>query len=138
MPRRQRRTIRKLATAAKSKKRALELDRAGAGGAEAKAKAEEFPEEVIKMVSKLVQKTDESKHSANKMKSVSVGCSYCKTQPESTDKNDAFQKCSKCRVAYYCSRDCQAADWPEHKFLCPTLEQAKNQPQTGYIAVLRA
>ncbi|GFH61354.1 hypothetical protein CTEN210_17830 [Chaetoceros tenuissimus] len=26
--------------------------------------------------------------------------------------------CSKCNVAYYCSRECQVEDWPKHKRIC--------------------
>eukprot|EP00984_Skeletonema_dohrnii_P035641 scaffold35642_cov211-Skeletonema_dohrnii-CCMP3373.AAC.1 len=26
--------------------------------------------------------------------------------------------CTQCRVANYCSRECQVADWPEHKNYC--------------------
>jgi hypothetical protein len=27
-------------------------------------------------------------------------------------------KCGGCRTVYYCSKDCQTADWPEHKRVC--------------------
>jgi len=29
-----------------------------------------------------------------------------------------YQKCGKCKVKYYCSRECQVGDWKEHKKLC--------------------
>lgn len=29
-----------------------------------------------------------------------------------------FAVCAKCKVARYCSRECQAADWPSHKKTC--------------------
>lgn len=28
------------------------------------------------------------------------------------------RKCGKCRVVYYCSKECQAADWENHKEFC--------------------
>jgi hypothetical protein len=27
-------------------------------------------------------------------------------------------RCSGCRKVYYCSRECQVKDWPEHKKVC--------------------
>jgi hypothetical protein len=33
-------------------------------------------------------------------------------------KADNLMKCSACGVAYYCSRECQCADWKIHKKLC--------------------
>jgi MYND finger len=27
-------------------------------------------------------------------------------------------QCSRCRVFYYCSRECQMADWKQHKWMC--------------------
>ena len=32
--------------------------------------------------------------------------------------------CSKCRISQYCSRDCQIADWPEHKEHCDIMCEA--------------
>ena len=36
------------------------------------------------------------------------------------------KRCSQCRAAYYCSRECQKRDWRSHKPQCktPTLVQA--------------
>ena len=31
---------------------------------------------------------------------------------------NAYDKCSKCRTAYYCCGACQTADWKEHKKVC--------------------
>eukprot|EP01116_Phalansterium_solitarium_P013230 TRINITY_DN3045_c0_g1_i1.p1 TRINITY_DN3045_c0_g1~~TRINITY_DN3045_c0_g1_i1.p1 ORF type:complete len:354 (+),score=20.36 TRINITY_DN3045_c0_g1_i1:644-1705(+) len=30
----------------------------------------------------------------------------------------AMKKCSRCETASYCSKECQAADWPRHKLAC--------------------
>jgi len=29
--------------------------------------------------------------------------------------------CSKCKVQFYCSRDCQLADWKKHKEICSQI-----------------
>ena len=31
--------------------------------------------------------------------------------------------CSKCKVSRYCSKNCQKADWKDHKNYCDTFEQ---------------
>ena len=35
--------------------------------------------------------------------------------------------CSRCRVSHYCSRECQIADWPEHKCRCDMHVFAQKQ-----------
>ncbi len=39
----------------------------------------------------------------------------------------ASSMCQRCKASAYCSRECQAADWPQHKALCkePSAESAK-------------
>ena len=41
-------------------------------------------------------------------------CSYCNGAKE----RRLLSVCSKCRVAQYCSRECQVAHWPEHEKCC--------------------
>lgn len=36
---------------------------------------------------------------------------------------EAFKRCSKCKSIWYCSRECQVADWTGHKAKC--AEKAK-------------
>ena len=39
----------------------------------------------------------------------------------------ATQRCSKCKLAWYCSRDCQLRQWKKHKKLCSMfVEKMKN------------
>jgi hypothetical protein len=41
-------------------------------------------------------------------------CHYClKELP-----GDGIKRCSRCKAANYCSKACQAAAWPNHKFIC--------------------
>ena len=34
------------------------------------------------------------------------------------ESNVKLKCCSKCKLAYYCSADCQRADWKKHKIVC--------------------
>lgn len=34
----------------------------------------------------------------------------------------SFQRCSQCKKFYYCSKDCQRADWPTHKTICRPID----------------
>ncbi|KAL7425619.1 hypothetical protein ACHAXM_000092 [Skeletonema potamos] len=34
---------------------------------------------------------------------------------------DDMKRCSRCKIASYCSRDCQAKDWKRHKRVCQAL-----------------
>ena len=41
------------------------------------------------------------------------------------DSQSALKPCAGCRVAQYCSRECQKADWPNHKIMCKKLAPKK-------------
>ena len=38
------------------------------------------------------------------------------------DRVDCSSVCVRCRLVYYCSRDCQRSHWKEHKRHCKTIE----------------
>ena len=40
-------------------------------------------------------------------------CARCGVQS-----NDTLKRCSKCKLVYYCTVDCQRADWKKHKVVC--------------------
>jgi hypothetical protein len=44
-------------------------------------------------------------------------CRYCNTSEAQMD-GAILMKCAKCKATYYCSRECQVADWKGHKILC--------------------
>ena len=50
-----------------------------------------------------------------------LGCSRpaCNNKPAPGE--PSFQKCGRCQVSRYCSRDCQTADWRAHKQFCAPL-----------------
>lgn len=41
-------------------------------------------------------------------------CNTCKKQ----EQEKRFSRCGRCEEVIYCSRECQVADWNEHKLLC--------------------
>jgi Right handed beta helix region/MYND finger len=45
-------------------------------------------------------------------KSIAVSCLLCGKEPTEGRK---LSRCSKCREACYCSRDCEVEDWPRHE-----------------------
>lgn len=47
------------------------------------------------------------------------GCS----EAESKNGQPSLQRCSKCRVAQYCSAECQKKDWKMHKQVCKQLQE---------------
>jgi hypothetical protein len=44
-------------------------------------------------------------------------CAYCRKPSE--------KKCSGCKLASYCSEECQANDWPGHKEYCKTTQTSR-------------
>lgn len=45
--------------------------------------------------------------------------------------NEASKHCAKCKVAHYCSRECQIRDFPTHKVSCPDLCGFDRQEHLG-------
>ena len=36
---------------------------------------------------------------------------------------ESTSRCSKCKTVYYCSRECQLRDWPNHKQSCNKIKR---------------
>ncbi|KAJ6493006.1 hypothetical protein C8R45DRAFT_181716 [Mycena sanguinolenta] len=45
----------------------------------------------------------------------SYACYNCNQQ---TDDRDTLKRCAKCQTVWYCSKECQRADWKTHKKFC--------------------
>lgn len=45
-------------------------------------------------------------------------CGLCELSTAPTAWPEAFQRCSACKYVWYCSKDCQAKDWPFHRLWC--------------------
>ena len=40
------------------------------------------------------------------------------SQPDGKVERSEVKPCARCRSAFYCSRECQKADWPRHRHIC--------------------
>src|SRR5947199_9273528 len=48
-----------------------------------------------------------------------------------SDLKDNLKYCAKCRNTLYCSRECQKADWKQHKQVCGGKQTGKQSPISG-------
>ncbi len=46
---------------------------------------------------------------------IEMCCRYCHKKEE---KNNKFKKCGRCKLSYYCSKECQYNHWSTHKQYC--------------------
>lgn len=51
---------------------------------------------------------------------IEICCRYCQKPQE---KENKFKKCSRCKLSYYCSKECQINHWSRHQTFC--VEQLK-------------
>jgi len=85
----------------------------------------------IKIVRRVSVVTEKKKKKAMEIRvdpTESSECSFCQTIAVYPDKH---QTCSRCRNAWYCSKDCQLKDWKSHKEACK--ESEKNDPDRMYF-----
>jgi MYND finger len=61
-------------------------------------------------------------------------CSKCKVKE--TNGGPELSRCKSCKDAFYCSRECQVADWPRHKANCKTKAVKLAKPADGAMHTL--
>jgi hypothetical protein len=81
---------------------------------------------------KLVNAMDGSKQLRKNIKSIqldlgtlTIGCGYRKCANKQL--TTAMQMCSRCQDMFYCNRECQVADWPNHKSHCKKAALAREK-----------
>ncbi|GAX28650.1 hypothetical protein FisN_1Hh557 [Fistulifera solaris] len=50
---------------------------------------------------------------------------YITCDAERCTKSNPAHRCSRCKIAYYCSPTCQKSDWKRHKLGCRPLDKAR-------------
>jgi hypothetical protein len=53
--------------------------------------------------------------------------------PERESKENEYSRCGRCRMARYCSRECQRADWPHHMIDCGDAWNRAIARLKGYV-----
>ncbi|XP_069036987.1 putative protein MSS51 homolog, mitochondrial [Lepisosteus oculatus] len=48
-------------------------------------------------------------------------CAACRKLPAHLTAAQALRRCKRCQNVYYCSKECQRENWPEHKKFCQQL-----------------
>lgn len=47
-----------------------------------------------------------------------------------------LRKCTRCKLAHYCSRSCQVSDWSSHKDMCPLLRVGRTSEDIDLEEIL--
>jgi hypothetical protein len=69
--------------------------------------------------SSLVRLQSSARLSNNKDTWCVKSCRHCqKIETRQVDTSAVLMKCQRCKIAYYCNRECQVADWKSHKKAC--------------------
>ncbi|KAM3859337.1 putative protein MSS51 homolog, mitochondrial [Diretmus argenteus] len=56
-----------------------------------------------------------------KMEETFKFCAGCNKLPAHLPEGQTLKRCVKCLYVYYCTKECQRADWPQHKKVCKML-----------------
>jgi hypothetical protein len=57
---------------------------------------------------------------------VKIVCRYCMNFEAQMD-GAKLMKCQRCKLVYYCSKECQVTDWKRHKTMCNALTSGNHQ-----------
>uniref|UniRef100_A0A7M4DUJ0 MSS51 mitochondrial translational activator n=1 Tax=Crocodylus porosus TaxID=8502 RepID=A0A7M4DUJ0_CROPO len=57
-----------------------------------------------------------------KMEDTFKFCVECKKLPDALPDSKNLRRCKRCQNVYYCSPECQRANWPVHKKFCKKLK----------------
>lgn len=61
-------------------------------------------------------------------------CMFCQKHPNVTER---FKACSNCKIAVYCSKECQQKHWPTHKTQCANHESGAGTSDEKGLKKLR-
>lgn len=78
------------------------------------------------------RQADEDRRTENNTSTPSI-CATCKKSQ--SDLSNPLKSCAKCHSQFYCSRDCQKADWKTHKKVCASSQQNKPNAKTDFNAM---
>ncbi|KAK7028379.1 MYND-type domain-containing protein [Favolaschia claudopus] len=67
--------------------------------------------------------------------SLKKSCEKCGKRPDQN--GSGYAGCASCKVARYCSRDCQTSHWKEHKKLCQARVKQVKREQESEAEALR-
>jgi hypothetical protein len=54
-------------------------------------------------------------------------CRHCSNGERTAEFQMALKACSRCKLTFYCSRECQIADWKRHKSKCTTTTKTEEK-----------
>lgn len=60
-------------------------------------------------------------------------CWYCMKQPNNSD---PLKRCTKCKTALFCGKECQTLGWIDHKAECKSLEKWTGKPPDIEVRLL--
>jgi MYND finger len=61
-------------------------------------------------------------------------CAYCKAESIKHGGLIKLKKCGRCCLVFYCSKECQATHWPDHKVLCNDKQRQKSVVNSSILS----